>query len=316
MQAQHEAGTLNMDVAPQAMTTCSLCGAAATARAAYPCADEPNALAITDIDTCAPCGIAWAVPRPDQAALDRFYDDGEYWHGGVGDNPFLLAHQRVQARVRLGVVAPRVHNLPQVRILDVGAGNALIADELPAFFSKGQVSYTFVEPDPGRRADVLERRLPFPVRSVDSLAADSGSYEVIFLNHVLEHVANPVLLLRTLGDLLSERGILYVEVPNLDNQYKCDVFPHVQFFSSKSLRTVLERAGLECLAVTAFGRPAERGVQRRRLWNLRNALAGRAFSVAVRLRQAWLAELANRWMYAYSPRVDGLWVRGIFQRRA
>jgi SAM-dependent methyltransferase len=314
MQVQHDASAVNMGFAPQARTACNLCGAVATARAAYPCGVQPNALALTGIDTCAPCGFAWAVPRPDQAALDGFYDDGAYWHGGVGDNPFLLAHQRVQARVRLGVVAPRVHHLPQVRILDVGAGNALIADELPAFFAKGQVSYTFVEPDPGRRADVLARQLPLPVRSVESLAADSGSYEVIFLNHVLEHVADPVLLLRTLGSLLSERGILYVEVPNLDNQYKDDVFPHVQFFSSKSLRTVAERAGLECLAATAFGRPAERGVPRRRLWSLRNALAGRAFSVAVRLRLAWLAELTNRWMYAYSPRVDGLWVRGIFRR--
>jgi 2-polyprenyl-3-methyl-5-hydroxy-6-metoxy-1,4-benzoquinol methylase len=313
MPATEEVTAENGLSADQQLTSCSLCGQLASSRSPYPCGDKSNPLSLSGVDRCDPCGIAWAVPRLGQTELDRFYNDGAYWDGAA-DNPFLLAHQRVQARVRLRTVAPLVRHLPAVRVLDVGAGNALIADELPTFLAAGQASYTLLEPDPGRRASNLAKALPFPVCAIDSLGANTGPYEVIFLNHVLEHVADPVALLRELGALLDERGILYVEVPNLDNQYKDDVFPHVQFFSSRSLRAVAERAGLECVDATSFGRPAERGGQRQLLWSLRSTVGVRAFNVAVRLRQPWLMELTNRWMYAYSPQHDGLWVRGVFRR--
>jgi 2-polyprenyl-3-methyl-5-hydroxy-6-metoxy-1,4-benzoquinol methylase len=43
---------------------------------------------------------------------------------------------------------------------------------------------------------------------------EHGKYDVIFLNKVLEHIKNPLLLLIDLKKNLAHQGLIYVEVPN------------------------------------------------------------------------------------------------------
>lgn len=42
-----------------------------------------------------------------------------------------------------------------------------------------------------------------------------GSFDVIFMNHVLEHIEEPVGLLESLRGLLAPQGRLFIEVPNV-----------------------------------------------------------------------------------------------------
>ena len=69
--------------------------------------------------------------------------------------------------------------------------------------------------------------------------------------HVLEHLTNPVDLLRILKNATKgiENGIVYSEVPNGDLMIKkCAlwdlIYEHVSFFTSKSLTTALNLAGM------------------------------------------------------------------------
>ena len=77
--------------------------------------------------------------------------------------------------------------------------------------------------------------------------------------HVIEHVADPVLILRRIRDWLSADGVLALETPNLDSLdarlfrkswWGGYHFPrHWVLFDLASLRVALERAGLEVMAV-------------------------------------------------------------------
>ena len=83
------------------------------------------------------------------------------------------------------------------------------------------------------------------------MAADElGSFDLVTLNKVLEHVRGPITMLKRAHTLLREGGTVYVEVPDgeraaADGPGREEFFvEHVCAFSEASLGLALERAGL------------------------------------------------------------------------
>lgn len=71
----------------------------------------------------------------------------------------------------------------------------------------------------------------------------SNKFDLIIMQHVLEHLKYPSLVIEDIRELLAPGGYLYIEVPNLDNclkHYLEDFVPeHVSYFSEASLRSVM-----------------------------------------------------------------------------
>ncbi|MDE5778562.1 MAG: class I SAM-dependent methyltransferase [Lachnospiraceae bacterium] len=79
-------------------------------------------------------------------------------------------------------------------------------------------------------------------------------FDKIFMFHVLEHIGEPVDFLQNVKGLLKSGGILYIEVPNVDDvlvkTYQCDAFKnfyykkaHLYNFNEKGLAYVFQQAG-------------------------------------------------------------------------
>ena len=103
--------------------------------------------------------------------------------------------------------------LQGARVLDIGAGSGFIAHSLSELVGpEGEV----------HAVDVLDQRLiteGFEFRRVDctTLPYESGSFDVVLSNHVIEHVGiRPVQLhhLREIRRVLAPGGVAYLAVPN------------------------------------------------------------------------------------------------------
>lgn len=81
-------------------------------------------------------------------------------------------------------------------------------------------------------------------------------FDKIFMFHVLEHIEEPIVFLKGLTSLLKENGVIYIEVPNVDDilvkTYQCEAFKkfyykkaHLYNFNEKSLAYVFEKAGYQ-----------------------------------------------------------------------
>lgn len=80
----------------------------------------------------------------------------------------------------------------------------------------------------------------------------NGKYDLILGLHLLEHMNAPVDYMVNLKPLLSDKGKIIIEVPNL-NSFLCELSPeyseffylyeHVSYFTEKTLAMVFERAG-------------------------------------------------------------------------
>jgi SAM-dependent methyltransferase len=121
-----------------------------------------------------------------------------------------------------------------------------------------------------------------------------SSFDLITMWHALEHVHEPLVVLREAHRLLAERGKLLVAVPNIDSLpfrwfgpawFGLDLPRHLTHFTPETLRRMLEHAGFTCgpLRMIRHGR-----------WLRRSALLARGGNEA-RIWQHWLTgKLASR----------------------
>ena len=134
------------------------------------------------------------------------------------------------------------------RILDVGAGSGefLYLAQGLGFDASG------IEPNEGYAAYCREKLgLRVETARIDQLSSDDITYDFIRLNHVLEHLPDPLGALKRLRNMLSPDGLIYVEVPNVVGYARARSrgrmfhYGHISNFSPWTLRAVAGRAGLE-----------------------------------------------------------------------
>jgi SAM-dependent methyltransferase len=100
------------------------------------------------------------------------------------------------------------------KVLDFGCGEASLLVELASGFP----SSTFVGFDPGPAAQIGSNKataLHLQNLLIADLnkSIDRGPFDLVIASHVVEHLLD-FDLLNLLGDLLTENGLLYIEVPN------------------------------------------------------------------------------------------------------
>ncbi|MCP4987309.1 MAG: class I SAM-dependent methyltransferase [Colwellia sp.] len=87
--------------------------------------------------------------------------------------------------------------------------------------------------------------------SIESFSPER-TFDVIVMCDVLEHFIEPVEQLKRLSDMLSDNGVLYIQVPNLlgfklRNGQGYHLPYHVWQFSLRSIKNLLSKCGFEIL---------------------------------------------------------------------
>jgi len=130
-------------------------------------------------------------------------------------------------------------------ILDVGAGTGHLARSLRRRLP--EIDIHCVEESEALR-DQLDRQGFSVSKDLDSIPSDR-SFAAVLLIEAIEHVANPVGFLDRLRRCLDPAGRIFLTTPcgelrngsRATNAY--DTPEHVQFFTEKSLRLTVEKAG-------------------------------------------------------------------------
>lgn len=94
-------------------------------------------------------------------------------------------------------------------------------------------------------------------------AANTRPFDAAALFEVLEHVSDPVAVLRAIRSLIAPGGAFVMTVPNLDDPYCLEqqirsAMPpvHINFFNRRSLRKALESAGFEVVRFKSLPIPS------------------------------------------------------------
>lgn len=215
----------------------------------------PTALAVNTDRTytvlcCRRCGLAFTVPRPPAAQLAARYHDayfrgghGCHYHPGHSGLPGPAAVHASRAWDSLGVWAPATRHAPRT-LLDIGAATG----EFAARAAADGWTVTAYEPGDSARAQAAAKGMT----TISDLDEAAGPFGLITMFQVLEHVLDPVAMLRRCRELIDRDGLLAIELPHwrswrriIRRQRWDQLLPpeHINFFTRSSLRFALARTG-------------------------------------------------------------------------
>ncbi len=205
---------------------------------------------------CDSCGLRFTQNVPDPVAIIPYYKSENYIsHSNTSKGIINRLYQWVRKKTlkRKRRLAVRAAGLTKGRLLDIGSGTGGFVQEM----SSSGWEVTALEPDPDARR-VAKETFGVKVEEAGKLfTLESGSYDIISLWHVLEHVHELHRYLEQMKFLLKENGRILIAVPNYTSKdaaiYKeywaaYDVPRHLYHFSPGSMQVLLEKHGLKLLS--------------------------------------------------------------------
>jgi len=237
--------------APGELLECPACGApnlAALAIQKLPTALDGRRTGI--VSGCADCGLVFVNPFPSQHELASMYAPGGEWALGRADEAIAPLPAATSApgggswprifdpiRGELDVVNPPAG----ARVLDFGCGRGKFLDVLQR---RGWETFG-IEPAMDTAFASHQRLAAIPAEPL---------FDLVIVNHVLEHVTDPLALLTQLAAATRSGGFLLVGVPRLDtlpiHRDRSYVISrvHVTSYTSACMLNLLARAGWEAVA--------------------------------------------------------------------
>jgi 2-polyprenyl-3-methyl-5-hydroxy-6-metoxy-1,4-benzoquinol methylase len=232
---------------------------------------------------CQGCGTGYLDPRPTLETVHLLYEGAYYTHEPPPPPDFWPTSRGAVLRERLlkgyvnarfgynlrphfrvgawlvplipgarGMGSNHVRHLPAPapgsRLLDVGCGNGglLVRMKAAGWEVEG------LEPDPDAAERARAAGLDVRHGSVSADAFPAERFDAITMNHVIEHLHDPVAALRACFDWLKPGGMIWIATPNFGaagfrryGRYWVPLGPpiHLVLFTRRSLDQALRQAG-------------------------------------------------------------------------
>lgn len=216
---------------------------------------------------CDKCDLRWLSPRPSSDGYRELYSDQLYFGGQMSPESYSeIAEERLHHfKERIKKIEAHFHGRRVLDILDVGAATG---DFVHLALKRGHRGKGVELSEDARNAALQKYGIQLDAGTLSQYV--DGSFDVIHMNHVLEHMPNPFDTLASCSQLLREDGLLVTEVPqqffnDLDRikrlfflsaepKFNSYSLHHTYFFSPKSISRLMEKTGFDVLSLrTAVG---------------------------------------------------------------
>jgi SAM-dependent methyltransferase len=202
------------------------------------------------IKYCKKCGSGETLPTPDDATLHELHST-QYYRNGEGVK-FTRPVEWLVEGMRHWRIRRLLKFVRAGRALDIGCGSGRF---LRALRDSGwNVAGLELNDDTATSA-----RTVYGLAVETSLDAfDAGTFDLITITHVLEHIRDPHQMLSDCVGLLKPNGVIAVAVPNMEswqaqmtreNWFHLDLPRHLWHFSERWLSNELDHLGFERVTV-------------------------------------------------------------------
>lgn len=211
------------------------------------------------IKTCEDCGLSYTSPRPVFDDLMRIF---------YGEDYLCYQHDGLISTIRRHLLGKAHHRLfqPYVpdggRILDVGCG---MGDMLDYLHANSGWSVVGCEPKETVARDAAGRGFQVIPRTLRDAALESDSFDLVNMNHVIEHLPDLKETVAEVFRVLKPGGVFITENPDFggttraafkDAWWGYHLPRHLTHFTSKTLRAFLEKQRFDVLRIEPCFRPS------------------------------------------------------------
>jgi len=211
---------------------------------------------------CERCGCYQTDPPPltDSDRAKEFYTQYYASHEVLANPAPVTGDSRTAGFWKVASQVPVLQKV-ETRIADIGCGDGHLCREL---VYAGWSKVVGVEASDVRveRARKFYPQVTFHSSSLGEGGEAPGSFDVIVMEAVIEHLPDPVGLLRELRRFLRAGGRIVLTTPNLDSGHfrvlgrrwtgMLAPHAHIFMFTESSIKEVMELAGFEAEAAGSF----------------------------------------------------------------
>ncbi len=212
-----------------------------------------------DIIECSTCGYTHVNPLPTQKELNEFYEktfyqdvktsyfddyerDHDWW---VLNYNWLLDDLESEVNNKKG---------KHIRLLDVGSGPGLF---LKTASDRGMDALGIEPSLDAYNYSKKKHQCKVMNVTLENLDPSLEKFDIVHSSLVMEHILNPMHFIKKSKSLLKKNGLLCIIVPNDFNpiqeinvklgskKWWISPFEHLNYFNPKSLKKLMEKAGLE-----------------------------------------------------------------------
>lgn len=204
------------------------------------------------IVSCSKCGLLFTNPRPNKSEIGKYYESPDYIsHTNSKRGLINQIYQWVRKRAiqqKIALVFKYAGKRSGVRLLDIGCGTG----EFLAGAKAAGIQTKGIEPSPMAREQAI-RNHGLDVVGEDSLENMNGTFDVITLWHVLEHVHELSARVQKISLLLEKNGVAIIAVPNPNSADRktynkewaaWDVPRHLYHFTPETIKPLFEKFNL------------------------------------------------------------------------
>ncbi|RLC82161.1 MAG: hypothetical protein DRJ03_05070 [Chloroflexi bacterium] len=208
---------------------------------------------VYELRRCNDCGIVFTSPPVSSEELDVFYAQGIYKDTRNRLYPIIEGLSQILQWFRLRKIT-RMYK--RGKLLDVGCGKGRFL----AYAATHGWNVRGVEPSENGRRFARNMLGDRAVRSLDELRSVER-FDVVTLWHVLEHISEPVKMLRQIRSYVKPGGSLFIAVPNFASLQAqmgrghwshLDIPRHYVHYAPDTLKYALTLAGYTTLWIDHF----------------------------------------------------------------
>jgi len=224
---------------------------------------------------CTNCGLCFINPRPTVAAITHYYPEESYYAYRFNDPKTMkqrirnyileerggypheekerllvrIAGQLIGAMLKSQILM-HVPNIPDGKALDIGCG---CGEHLLWLRNHGWKEVHGVEISRSAAMLANEHNLNVFCGELTDAHYPDSYFDFISINHVLEHMHDPMAIIKEIQRILKKQGLLIIGVPNFGSYenkilgkhqiYLEEVPRHLYHFSRDTITALLERNG-------------------------------------------------------------------------
>lgn len=206
-----------------------------------------------DVVVCKACGLVWNRLMREEPEQEQFYRETNRSSRHISRR--YLVTRLLRAACILDFLGADLQ--AGLRHLDVGCAEGTL---LTLTRARG-LDVTGLELDSWHAPFAREvRGIPVHATTLETAPLADESLDLVSFVHVLEHLFDPIRTLNRAHELLAEGGLLYVEVPNLNQPLpglrRFFRHQHNFYFTANTLRALVSAAGFVPLRVAVSPRDA------------------------------------------------------------
>jgi SAM-dependent methyltransferase len=244
---------------PLELVSCPLC----RSTAAEDYLTRPDGMKVV---RCQRCEFLFLNPRPQRDALLGVYQDSSYYEDGAGVSSYrgYIASQQKQVdegwHVGHAILDLVEQQLPLKgkHVVDVGCGAGAL---LGIASSRGAIVCGLEISEDIARAARIKYGVLVTVGTLENNDLIDGSFDLLLLSEVIEHLPDPIRALREAHRILKPGGFVFITTPNTGcvQRYGKDwlgfhkSFEHLAYFDVTSLARAAELASFEVRGSWTFG---------------------------------------------------------------